>query len=114
MKEKQFNGYNWCPFLYEVNSLNQSKHVRLENYNNYLEIFRHKSTLGIQFFQNEIKLVNRNKDERENWMYKMLLEQNSINEEGEIKILQTKENLDAEDRIEKLQNLVLEILELKK
>ena len=114
MKEKQFNGYNWCPFLFEINNQNQSKHISLENYNNYLEIFRHKSTIGIQFFQNEIKLVNRNKDERENWMYEMLLEQNSINEEGEIKILQTKENLDAEDRIEKLQNLVLEILELKK
>ncbi|MFK7115618.1 DUF262 domain-containing protein [Flavobacterium oreochromis] len=114
MKEKQFNGYNWCPFLYEVNSLNQSKQIRLENYNNYLEIFRHKSTLGIQFFENEIKLVNRNKDERENWMLEMLSEQNSINEEGEINILQTKENLDAEDRIEKLQKIVLEILELKK
>ena len=40
MKEKQFNGYNWCPFLFEINNQNQSKHVSLENYNNYLEIFR--------------------------------------------------------------------------
>ena len=114
MKEKQFNGYNWCPFLYEVNSQLNSKHIEFQNYNNYLEIFRHKSRIGIQFFQDTIKINNLNKDERENWMLETLLKQNKINEEGEINILQNEVNMDIEDRIEKLTKVVNEILEMKK
>jgi hypothetical protein len=114
MKEKQFNGYNWCPFLYEVNSQISSKHVSLENYNNFLEVFRHKSRIGIQFFQDSIKINNLNKDERENWMIEILIKQDTINEDGDINILQNKDSLDIEDRIEKMHVLVNKILELKK
>lgn len=114
MKEKQFNGYNWCPFLYEVNNQVNSKYIKLENYNDNLEIFRHKSRLEVKFLQHAIKIVNLNKDDRENWMLEMLLEKNIIDEKGEILISQNEDGLDLEDRIEKLNEIVEIIIDLEK
>lgn len=114
MKEKQFNGFNWNPFLYVVNEQINSKKVNMTNYNSFLEVSRYKSLLGIHMVQNGARFINLNKEQCPNWMWDKLRQDQIINEGNIFKFEQDEKGTDIEDRIIKLKELVEKILNWEK
>lgn len=114
MKEKQFNGFNWCPFLAEVNEQISSKKMSISNYNGALEISKYKSLVGIRNINNGFKFENLNKDNRENWMIGKLRELKIVNKNDIVEIPQNQNFTDKEDRIKILVSLSDEIINWKK
>ncbi len=111
MKEKQFNGYHWCPFLDETYIQLNSKKLDFTFNPSKLIISRHKSDLGILFLNNAIQFTNLNRNGRDNWMLIKLQQDKLVNKKNQIKISQNENGLDTQDRIKKLVKLCQEILE---
>ena len=101
MKERQFNGYHWDPFLYELSKSNK----KLEFENNYGSklIFSHnKKKILVSSIPDGFLFENGMADRSLNTLLDDLEKNGTIDNAGKFKITQNTDSLDIEDRIEKL------------
>ena len=111
MGKKQFNGYHWDPFLYEARNYFNSKKLTLGNYGIHdklvLSINKSKiliSSLSYGFlFENGNTAIN-------NALLEELIVNKLLNHEGKLLILQNENEIDLEDRIEKLKSVLNSLL----
>lgn len=113
MRQKQFNGFNWCPFFYEVNRQVKSKKLTLGDYNELLYLKVKKNTISINIASNHFLFENQNAEEVENPIYDELLTNKVIDEDGILNIEQNAEGLDTEDRVVKLVECINSIFQKK-
>ncbi|MBA4745954.1 MAG: DUF262 domain-containing protein [Muricauda sp.] len=113
MRQKQFNGFNWCPFFYEVNRQIKSKKLTLGDYNDLLYLKIKKNTISINIDRNHFLFENQNAEGAENPIYDDLITNEVIDEQGILKVQQNAEGLDTEDRVEKLVECINSILQRK-
>ena len=113
MRQKQFNGFNWCPFFHEVNQQVDSENLKLGDYDNLLILKIKKNTISINITSDHFLFENKNVEGAENILYDELISNKVIDEDGVLKIQQNSEGLDTEDRVEKLVECINEILESK-
>lgn len=108
MKERQFNGQNWDPFLYELSKSNNKLEFE-ENYRSKL-IFTHNSKkILISSVPDGFLLENGMVDRTLNILLDDLEDNGVIDNSGKFIIAQNADGLDTEDRIEKLKKALDEI-----
>lgn len=108
MKERQFNGYHWDPFLYELSKSNK----KLEFVNNYGSklVFSHsKKKILVSSIPEGFLFENGMADRSLNTLLDDLEKNGTIDNDGKFKIAQNTDGLDMVDRIEKLQQTLNEI-----
>lgn len=113
MRQKQFNGFNWCPFFYEVNQQIKTKKLTLGEYDKPLFLKIKKNILSIVRDSNHFVINNENTEGAENPIYDELIANEVIDEEGILNIEQNAEGLDTEDRVVKLVECINSILQKK-
>ncbi len=113
MRQKQFNGFNWCPFFYEVNRQIKSKKLTLGDYNELLYLKIKKNTISINIANNHFLFENQNAEGVENPIYDELIANEVIDDEGILNIEQNAEGFDTEDRVVKLVECINSILQKK-
>ncbi|SDW55371.1 DUF262 domain-containing protein [Flavobacterium degerlachei] len=102
MKERQFNGYHWDPFLYELSKSN----TKLEFENNYgskLVFLLNRKKILISSIPNGFLFENGMTDRSLNTLLDELVSIGKIDNDCKFIISQNSNKLDTEDRIEKLQ-----------
>lgn len=102
MKERQFNGYHWDPFLYELSKSNQKLEFE-NNYGSKLVFSHNKKKILVSSIPDGFLFENGMADRALNTLLDNLEKNGIIDNEGKFKIAQTTDGLDTEDRIEKLQ-----------
>jgi hypothetical protein len=108
MYKTQFNGRHWSPFLLTLKDKNST--LRLEDYNAPLTIFKEGLSLNILNIQNGFKIeVN---DENGKTFLERMQELKYINSDHIIEIAQSNSGIDLEDRIEKADTVIRDMLEL--
>ena len=111
MRQKQFNGFNWDPFFYEVKKQIKSKKLKLGDYNDLLFLKVKKNTISIDIDDSHFLFENNNAEGLENIIYEELISNNVIDENGIFKVKHNEEGLDTEDRIVKLVECINSIIE---
>lgn len=108
MKERQFNGYHWDTFLYELSK--SSKKLEFENNYGSKLIFSHnKKKILISSIPNGFLFENGMADRTLNTLLDDLENNGVIDNDGKFIITQNADGLDTEDRIEKLKQILDEI-----
>ena len=102
MKERQFNGYHWDPFLYELSKSNKKLEFE-NNYGSKVVFFHNKKKILVSSIPDGFLFENGMADRALNTLLDNLEKNGIIDNEGKFKIAQTTDGLDMEDRIEKLQ-----------
>ena len=110
MRQKQFNGFNWCPFFYEVKQQIKSKNLTLGDYNDLLYLKINKNTISININSSYFLFENQNVEDAENPIYDDLIANEVIDEAGILRVKRNAEGLDTEDRVEKLVECINSIL----
>lgn len=112
MKERQFNGQNWDPFLEEIKSQIDDTAVELKNYRGDLEITISTDLLQVNSEKWGYQVMNMNDGAATNNTFNKLVSEQIINKAGEYQIQQDANGLDIEDRVVKGVSLLNEILAL--
>ena len=100
MKERQFNGYHWDPFLYELSS---NKNLQFENnYGSKLVFSHNRKKILISSIPNGFLFENGMTDRALNTLLDDLENNETIDSDGKFIVTQDAEGFDTEDRIEKL------------
>lgn len=108
MKERQFNGYHWDTFLYELSK--SSKKLEFENNYGSKLIFSHnKKKILISSVPNGFLFENGMADRTLNTLLDDLENNGVIDNDGKFIVTQNADGLDTEDRIEKLKQTLDEI-----
>lgn len=101
MKERQFNGYHWDPFLYELSKSN--KKLELENnYGSKLVLTHNRKKILISSVPNGFLFENGMTDRTLNTLLDELENNGTIDNDGKFIVAQNADGIDTEDRIEKL------------
>lgn len=109
MKERQFNGYHWDPFLAEIK--NQVNNENLKLYvGGEMQIILGNDLLQIKSHPKGFLCENKNDPNIQNATYDMLIHNNAITSEGLLEINQNDQNIDMEDRISKGVEFIFAIL----
>jgi len=106
MGKRQFNGYHWDPFLYEIKKSAQLKNLKLENFESKLEIIINNDKILISSVSNGFLFENGNGNGATNKILKDLSSKAIINNEGILEIFQDSKGIDLEDRIDKLKKVI--------
>lgn len=108
MKERQFNGYHWDPFLYEISKSN--KKLELENnYGSKLVLTHNRKKILISSIPDGFLFENGMTDRTLNTLLDELENNGTINNDGIFIVTQNTDGIDTEDRIEKLKRTINEI-----
>ncbi|MFV0366309.1 MAG: DUF262 domain-containing protein [Mangrovibacterium sp.] len=109
MKERQFNGYHWDTFLYELSK--SSKKLEFENnYGSKLIFSLNRKKILISSIPNGFLFENGMTDRTLNTLLDDLQNDGLIDNDGKFIITQNTDGLDTEDRIEKLKQTLNEIV----
>lgn len=109
MKERQFNGWHWDPFLREITSSKRIKNVSLNNYGAKLVFSHNRKKILISSIPNGFLIENGMTDRTANTLLDELEEKGIINNEGQYIIPQNNDEIDLQDRIELLEQTLKEI-----
>jgi hypothetical protein len=109
MKERQFNGYHWDPFLYELSKYSEKIELG-NNYGSKLLFTHNRKKLLISSIPNGFLLENAMTDRALNTLLDELENNGTIANDGKFIITQNAEGIDTEDRIEKLQQTLNRII----
>ncbi|KAA6341816.1 hypothetical protein EZS27_010389 [termite gut metagenome] len=107
MRVRQFNGYHWDPFLYELAHSLPPEYISLDNFGAKLLLSINGNKLLISTLPNGFLFENGMGNGTDNSVLDELINDNVICNSGELLISQNSEGVDLEDRIEKI-NQVLE------
>jgi hypothetical protein len=114
MGKKQFNGYHWDPFLHEI-AINQGTiEIELSSYGTDKDLIIHlgKSKIYVSSLQNGFLFKSLNKNSEINPIIQKLIDENVLNDNGELTINQNDNGEDLEDRIEKLEKTIFSFNDL--
>lgn len=109
MKERQFNGWHWDPFLREVKNSKRIKNVSLDNYGAKLGFSHNRKKILIFSVPNGFLFENGMSDRSANTLLDELQLNGTINKDGLYFIPQTNDGNDLEDRIKLLEQTLSEI-----
>ena len=108
MKERQFNGYHWDPFLYEL--AKSDNKLELENNYGSKLIFSHiRKKIIISSIPEGFLFENGMADRTLNTLLDDLENSGIIDNNGKFIITQNADGIDTEDRIEKLKQALDEV-----
>lgn len=110
MKERQFNGYHWDPFLYEL-SKSSNKLEFESNYGSKLIFTHNRKKILISSIPDGFLFENGMADRTLNSLLDDLVNNGTINNDGKFIITQNSDGLDKEDRIEKIQQTLNGIID---
>lgn len=111
MKERQFNGYHWDPYLKEIKNQVKSHRVDLSNYQGKLEISVGETLLEISVVNSGYKVSSNDQDSAStNKIFDELVKEGIVDSEGLHKVTQTSNFEDLEDRVDVGVNLVNTVL----
>jgi hypothetical protein len=99
MKERQFNGYHWDPFLLEVKEQVNSDKLKLDIGGD-MQMIIGSDMLQIKSQSNGFLVDNKNESNSLNITYDKLIEDETITPNGLLVINQNTENIDLENRVE--------------
>jgi hypothetical protein len=112
MYKRQFNGYHWDPFLYELAANENYSELSLENYGNKLLLTIKRKKVSISSLKNGkgFEFENAMSSGSENTLLEELIAERIINKSHNLIIKQNKKGKDLEDRIKKLSKAIEKIL----
>jgi hypothetical protein len=108
MKERQFNGYHWDTFLYELSKSNQKLELE-SNYGSKLVFSHNRKKILISSIPNGFLFENGMTDRKLNTFLDELENNGIIDKDGKFIVAQNTDGIDTEDRIEKLKQALDEI-----
>ena len=109
MKERQFNGWHWDPFLRELTNSKRIKNVSLDNYGSKLGFSHNRKKILICSIPNGFLFQNGMSDRLANTLLDELEQRGIINSEGCYIVPQNEDEIDLEDRIKLLEQTLSEI-----
>lgn len=112
MKEMYFNGYNWDPFLHEFIYTEEFKFLSMINFGGKLEVLIDNSLINITSLVNGFLFKNANSDNEENLVLNLLVEKGLLDSNFSLIIQQDQNNIDLEDRVEKLRTVLENLVKL--
>jgi len=112
MKEMYFNGYNWVPFLHEFIYKEEFKFLSRINFGGKLEVLIDNSLINITSLVNGFLFKNANSDNEENLVLNLLVEKGLLDSNFSLIIQQDQNNIDLEDRVEKLRTVLENLVKL--
>jgi len=112
MKERQFNGYHWDPFLESIKRLVNDQRLELRNYGDKLNITVGHDLLSVSSSPDGFLIANSNDVSYHNDIFDQLVQQNIISESGHFRVQQNDKGIDLDDRIEKGIELVNKVLRI--
>lgn len=98
MKERQFNGYHWDPFLSEIKELVNTDSLRLD-IGGEMQFIVGNELLQIKSHQKGFLVESKNDSVSASLIYQKLIDSKVITEEGLLVINQNTEFIDLEDRV---------------
>jgi Protein of unknown function DUF262 len=112
MRVKQFNGYNWDPFLYELKKSSSYKNLSLDNYEAKLLLIVNRKKVAISSLASGKGFLFENAMSAgvENTLLEELIAERIINKSHILAVKQDEEGHDLEDRIKKLSKAIEKIL----
>lgn len=110
MKERQFNGYHWDPFLEAIKGLANDVRIELNNYGGSLKITVGYDLLSVSSFGGGFLIQNLNDASQPNPIFDRLVKEQIILNSGQFGINQDN-GTDLEDRIEKGVEIINKILQ---
>jgi hypothetical protein len=113
MRKKQFQGFSWDPFLYEVAHYSlPRKAITLENYYAPLEVRRKGRVLHITSVANGFLFEAAKEGHKPSeQLVERLIQEQLLNEEGILVVTQNEQGMDKQDRISLLVELLEKLLE---
>lgn len=109
MKEKQFNGYHWDPFLMEIKEQLNNLSLELDN-GGEMQLTVGNDLLQIKSHAKGFMIENKNDASTPNSTYIKLVNSKEISAEGLFAVSQNIENIDLEDRVLKAKVFIENIL----
>lgn len=109
MKERQFNGWHWDPFLREISNSKRIKNTSLDNYGAKLVFLNNDKKFLIHSIPNGFRFENGMTNDLENDLLNELEQKGIVNNKGKFIIPQTDDGIDIQDRIELLEHVLDEI-----
>jgi len=98
MKEKQFNGYHWDPFLIEIKEQANSAKLILD-IGSEMQMILGNELLKIKSHPKGFFVESKNDSNSPNLIYNKLIDDKAITSEGLLEIIQNADNIDMEDRV---------------
>lgn len=105
MNRKQFNGFNWDPFLYEIAHKRNLSYTSLPDYEGRLEVKISDQLISIFSIPNGFHF-----DVSDPILFENLKNKGILNDIGQLVIKQDAEGVDLEDRINKLYYVLYDLL----
>lgn len=109
MKERQFNGYHWDPFLIEIKNQVDSDKLKLDIGGD-MQMIIGNDLLQMKSHPNGFLVESKNDSTSLNRIYNKLIDDKILSFEGLLKINQNADNIDMEDRIDKGISFIINIL----
>lgn len=110
MGKRQFNGYHWDPFLFEVKKDMGNDHLHLDSLGGRLLLTWKKKKIWISCVSDGFLIENAMSSEALNSLFLELRQQKIINSKDVLKVKQDEDGLDLEDRIIKLKRVISKYL----
>ena len=112
MKERQFNGYHWDPFLESIKKIVSDDRIELNNYGGKLNITLGTSLLSLSSTETGFRLSGLNDEPLDQFIFSKLLDEGLVTETGQLFIKQDELGNDLDDRVQKGCDLVTGILRI--
>jgi hypothetical protein len=109
MKERQFNGYHWDPFLIEIKNQVNSDDLKLDIGAD-MQMIIGNDLLQVKSHSKGFLFESKNDSSSVNVIYNKLINERLLSTEGLLEIKQNTDNLDFEDRIAKCVSFINGIL----
>jgi len=109
MGKKQFNGYHWDPFLHDVFLSLQPLELSLENYGHRLLINSKSDKIWISTVSNGFQFEDAS-GSATNKNISSLINAGKLNAQRVLEVSQNNDSIDLEDRLEKLKQLIKDII----
>jgi hypothetical protein len=109
MKERQFNGYHWDPFLIEIKNQINSDKLKLDIGGD-MQMIIGNDFLQMKSHPKGFLVENKNDSTSLNIIYNNLIVDKTLSNEGLLEIHQNADNIDFEDRIDLGISFIINIL----
>ncbi|WP_262696754.1 hypothetical protein [Chryseobacterium sp. 3008163] len=109
MKERQFNGWHWDPFLQEIAKNTKVKNLSIDNFGGKLVLSQNRKKILISSVPNGFLFENGMSNRNVNTLLDEMKKNGIIDSEGYYFVPQTEDLIDLQDRIELLHKILIQI-----
>jgi len=110
MGKKQYNGYHWDPFLYEIYNSVNSANINLDAFGAKLIVNSNENKILVSSIANGFLFENDISNGVTNSILEDLIKKSFLSNDCKLIIPQNNDGIDLEDRIEKLKVLILNLI----